>query len=335
MTALSTRALNRATLARQMLLARERVDVVTAVARLAGMQAQIPKPPFLGLAARIEGFDADELRRAIAGGALVRATLMRGTLHLVTKKDFVAWRNALQPVLTAAVRTITKDAVDVERVGDAARKLLAKGPRTFEEIREHLVSLFPDANDRWLGYTVRMHLPLTMVPDDSAYSFPSNSAFALFGGKLAKADPAPLALRYLAAFGPATPADFATWSGLRDTRAVFDELRPRLVTFRDERKRELFDLAEAPRPAEETPAPPRLLPEFDNLLLAHADRARIIADADRPRIATKNLRIPQTFLVDGFVAGTWKLEKKKLVLEPFGKLTRAVRDALEAEAQAS
>lgn len=331
MSTLSRRALNRATLARQILLARETTDVTTAVARLAGMQAQLPKPPFIGLASRIAGFDADALRQAIAKGDVVRATLMRGTLHLVTKEDFVAWRNTIQPVLTAAVRTIAKGTIDVEPVCEAARKFLAKDAHTFDEIRTHLVKLFPEANDRWLGYTVRMHVPLLMVPDGSTFSYPAGSRFALFTKPLKKANAPAFALRYLAAFGPATSADFQTWSGLRDVKSVFEELRPQLVTFRDERKRELFDLPDAPRPDEDTPAPVRFLPEFDNLLLAHADRSRVIADEDRPRIATKNLRIPQTFLVDGFVEGTWKVEKKRLVLEPFRKLTRAQRDALEEE----
>ncbi len=336
MTALSNRILNRTTLARQLLLARAKTTPVKAMAQLAGMQAQVPKPPFIGLWSRIDGFQSDDLRKALALGEIVRGTLMRGTLHLATKKDFAVWRPALQPMLTAGQRAIVKESpLDVERVVAEARAFFAKKPRTFDEVREHLMTRFPGANDRLLGYTARMHVPLVMVPDESTWSFPPNSAFAL--AETAEAALQDLALRYLGAFGPATAADFQAWSGLRGAASLFDELRPKLQTFRDERKRELFDLARAVHPDEDTAAPVRFLPEFDNLLLAHADRARIIADEFRPRVVTKNLRVLATFLVDGFVAGTWSIARKTksatLTITPFVKLSRADRAALIDEGE--
>lgn len=333
---LSLRALNRATLARQLLIARTKITPAKAVAQLAGMQAQVPKPPFLGLWSRIEGFASEDLRKALARGEIVRGTLMRGTLHLATKKDFAVWRPALQPVLTAGQRAIVKEnPIDVEKVIAEARAFFAGKPRTFEEVREHLMTRFPGSNDRLLGYTARMHVPLVMVPDDSPWSYPPNSAFAL--AETAEAALQDLALRYLGAFGPATPADFQAWSGLRGAAALFDELRPKLQTLRDERKRELFDLPGAAHPEEDTSAPVRFLPEFDNLLLAHADRTRIIADEYRPQVVTKNLRVLATFLIDGFVAGTWSITRKTksatLTIAPFAKLTRADRGALIEEAE--
>lgn len=329
---MNTRALNRATLARQMLLQRERVKVTTAIERIGGMQAQVPKPPFLGLWSRIEDFDRDELRKAIARGDVVRATLNRGTIHLVTKKDLAAWRPLFQPALTSIALGLTKQRpVDVDTVVAAARKFFAKQPATFEALRDHLAPLFPKFDPRLMAYTVRMHLPLTLVPDESPWSWPASAAFALAEeGRAAK--PTDLVLRYLAAFGPATPADFQSWTGLKGAAPLFDELRPKLTTFRDG-KRELFDLPDAPRPDEDAEAPVRLLPEFDSVLLAHADRRRIIADEDRPRIATKNLRIPAVFLVDGFVAGTWTIEKKKVALAPFRKLPKKVLSELEEEGE--
>jgi hypothetical protein len=333
---LTLRALNRATLARQLLLERAAIAPAKAMAQVAGMQAQVPKPPFIGLWSRLDGFEREALRKALARGDVVRGTLMRGTLHLAAKKDFAPWRAALQPVLTQGERTITRGGdVDLEGTLAAARAFFAERPRTFEEVRQHLVTRFPDTNDRLLGYTARMHLPLVMVPDDSTWSFPPDSQFALT--ETAEADLHGLALRYLGAFGPATPADFQAWSGLRAMTKLFDTLRPKLQTFRDDRGRELFDLPRSPRPDEETPAPVRFLPEYDNLVLAHADRTRIIADEYRPRIVTKNLRVLATFLVDGFVAGTWSIARKTksatLTIAPFAKLTRADRAALTDEGE--
>lgn len=334
---ITTRALNRATLARQLLLQRHRIKLVAAVERLAGLQAQVPKPPAIGLWSRVEAFSLDAYRQALEKRELVRSTLMRGTLHLVSRRDFVAWRPAIQPVLTAAAAQITKGAIDIDATLKAARKFLGKKSAIFEEIRQHLVGEFPGAHDRFLGYAVRMYLPLAMVPDASPYGFPPNSEFALadaFLGETISSDASAhdLALRYLAAFGPATVADFQAWSGLKGAKPLFEELRPKLITFAD-KKRELFDLPDAPRAEEETDAPVRFLPEFDNLLLAHADRTRIISEEFRPRVVTKNLRVLATFLVDGFVAGTWSIEKKKLVLDPFVKLTKKVSDALHAEGE--
>lgn len=338
---ISTRALNRATLARQLLLQRHDIGIVEAVERLAGMQAQVPKPPAIGLWTRLTNFTLDDYRKAIASKELVRATLMRGTLHLVSRRDFLAWRSAIQTVLTAGYESITKTStpIDLDALLVAARAFLARQPRVFEDIRQHLIAKFPTYNDRHAGYAVRMNLPLIMVPDDSPYSYPPNSEFAeatsFLGASIAKnAATHDLVLRYLAAFGPATPADFQAWSGLKGAKPIFEELRSQLITLRDEKKRELFDLPDAPCPDEDVDAPLRFLPEYDNLLLAHADRTRIISDEHRPLVVTKNLRVLPTFLVDGVVAGTWSIEKKKLVLAPFGKLTKKVSDALMREGEA-
>lgn len=334
---ISTRALNRATLARQLLLQRHKLKLVDAVERIGGLQAQVPKPPAIGLWSRLENFSLDAYRDSLKRYDLVRGTLMRATLHLVSRRDFLAWRPLMQPVLSAAGASITKGGVEIDECTKSARRFLGKKSAIFEEIRQYLVTQFPDANDRHLGYAVRMHLPLVMVPDDSPYGFPPNSQFGLPEFLLGQSTSIDthvhdLALRYLAAFGPATVADFQTWSGLKGAKPVFDALRPKLITFGD-KKRELFDLPDAPRPDEESDAPVRFLPEFDSTLLAHADRTRIISDEHRPRVATKNLRILATFLVDGFVAGTWSIEKKKLALEPFVKLTKKTMAAVQEEGE--
>ncbi|HZF10529.1 MAG TPA: winged helix DNA-binding domain-containing protein [Thermoanaerobaculia bacterium] len=344
---LSLRALNRATLARQVLLAREAESPLAPLAvteRLVGLQAQWPRPPFLGLWSRIEGFRREDLHRLLHDRAVVRATFLRGTLHLVAAQDYLILRAALQPLLTRGMHAILRQRaviLDEADLAAAARVRLQEEPRTFEDLRDYLVSRDPEGDERAMGYAVRMTLPLVMVPTDDPWGFPTVSRFALaeswLGAPLHPDDgPAALVLRYLAAFGPASVADAQNWSGFQKLREVFEALRPRLLTFRDERKRELFDLPEAPRPPEDTPAPVRFLPEFDNLVLGHDDRKRFVADEHRSSVYLPGLRVAPTFLVDGFVAGTWKLERKKgtatLAVEPFGKLSKSVQADLTDEA---
>lgn len=321
-----------------MLLARERAPAVQALERLAGLQAQEPRPPFIGLWSRLEGFEREELCDALADGAAVRGLLMRATLHTVSARDYRLLRAPLQAMMSAAFAGVrVAKGVDLEPVLPVARELLTEKPRTMSELRALLSERFPDVNHRALGYGVRTHVPLTMVPSTDRWGFPRDAEFAL-----AEADedesPAPLVRRYLAAFGPATPADAQTWSGLKGLKAIFEELRSELAVLEDENGRELFDLPDAPRPDPDTPAPARLLPEFDNLVLAHADRTRILDDEHRPLVVTKNLRVRATVLVDGRVAGTWKSERKgrkaTLTIEPFGKLKKTAAKALEQEAEA-
>ena len=336
-TVLTAVELNRATLARQMLLDRAAgVGVPEAVERLAGMQAQEPKQPFIGLWTRLEDFEPEALLSALTNRDVVRATLMRSTLHLLSAADYVALRMALQPPMSVAMRVLGARAKDLdpEHVIPVARALLRGTPLTFDEIRARLQQQFPDVDDRALGYAVRTLLPLVMVPaDDARWGFGRTSAFALadewLDAPLAQDGVASaLARRYLDAFGPASAKDVQAWSGVGGMQAVLDGMRDELVVFTDERgRRELFDLPDAPRPGGGVAAPPRLLPEFDNLLLAWDDRSRVIADEHRPLVTTKNLRVRATFLVDGVVAGIWTIAVKRrvatLTLQPFAKLPRA------------
>lgn len=342
---LSVRALNRATLARQMLLAREPIPVTEAVGRLCGMQAQEPKPPFLGLWTRLEGFQASDLHSALHDRSLVRATMMRATLHLVTSADYTTFRTAMQPMLDGGLRILGDRAkgLDLEKVVPAARSLLETEPLTFNEIRALLQQQFPDVNDRALGYAVRLCVPLVMVPTEDRWGFPRTSRFALadswlHSGPNAENAVEELMLRYLAAYGPASAADAQTWSGLSSTGEALDRLRPGLRTFTGDKGRELFDLPDAPRPGEDVPAPARFLPEFDSLVLAHADRRRVIADDHRPMLTTKNLRVRAVFLWDGFARGVWETEYKRKVatlrMRPFEALPRAAVDELRAEGEA-
>lgn len=341
---LTQRQLNRATLARQMLLQREPVSVVEAVERLCGLQAQEPRPPFIGLWTRLAAFERQALTDELHARRIVRATLLRGTLHLFSAADYQAFRPVLQPVLTAGLKVLGDRAtgMEVDRLLPVARAYLKDGPRTFTEIRAALSEAFPEVNERALGFAVRMELPLVMAPTGDRWAFPSVASFTpaddWLGGGGDPGTPADLVLRYLAAFGPATVADAQAWSGLGGLKPVFEALRPRLASFRDERKRELFDLPDAPRPDPDTPAPVRYLPEFDNLVLSHQDRTRVLADAHKGLVVTKNLRVRGTFLWDGFVAGTWTAERKKttatLQVTPFAPLPAGAEAELTREGEA-
>ena len=343
MVVMSGRAVNRATLARQLLLERADVSAVDVVERLVGMQGQEPKHPYVGLWSRIDGFAEEDLDRAVEAREVVRATMFRGTLHLVTAADYLRFRKTVSPVLEAGMKVLGDRGAGLEpaKVVTAAKKLLAKEPLTFTEVRDALQKQFPDVNERALGFCTRMLVPLVMYPTDARWSWSANARFTpaedWIGGKLhTRAEPQELVTRYLQAFGPATPADFQTWSGLQKAKPLFDELE--LETFTDEAGKTLYDVPDGPRPDPDTPAPVRFLPEFDNILLSHAKRERIIADEHKPAVYTKNLRVKATYTVDGLVAGLWTAEKKRgvatLTVTPFVRTLKKTLTELEREGTA-
>ena len=340
---LTTRELNRALLARQLLLARAQVTPLAAIEQLVALQAQVARPPFLGLWSRVHGFSRDQLHGLLHRREVVRATFLRGTLHLVAARDFLAFRAALQPMLSAAFHAVLKSrgaGLDMAALAAFTRTRL---PATFDDLRPQLIGAFRSHDERALGYAVRMHVPLIQVPTADPWAFPASAAFDSAESWLGKSLDPELALpglvrRYLAAFGPATIQDAQRWSGIANLTAAFEALRPELVTFRDDKRRLLFDLPDAPRPAADTGAPARLIADYDNLVLGHDDRRRVVADEHRARLVTKNLQVKATFLVDGFVAGTWAIERTRqcvtLTLAPFTPLAKPARTAVEAEASA-
>jgi hypothetical protein len=346
---LTLRQINRATLARQMLLERHRLPVEKAMERLVAMQAQFPRPPFVGLWSRLEGFERAELAGLLSRRKVVRTTFLRGTLHYVTTKDFLALRPLLQPGLDAGLKAILRDRwdrLDMNELTAAARKILAKTPRTFEDIRAAFASGGAKTDVRAMAYSVRLTLPLVQVPvgSEAPWSFPANCSFALADEWLGRPLPRPkddrpdaLVLRYLAGYGPSSVADAQAWSGLPKLGDTFERLRKRLRVFRGEKGRELFDLPDAPRPKADVPAPVRFVPDYDNVIATRADE-RFVAKKDRPRIFLSALRIAATVLVDGFVVATWKIERKKttatLVVAPFAPLSANARKELAAEGEA-
>lgn len=342
---LTLRDLNRATLARQMLLERAAIPVPAAVERLAGLQAQLPVSPYVALWTRLRDFCRADLADRIEDRSIVKATLMRTTLHLFTAADYLRLHGTIQPVLEHGVASISRrrDAgVDYDRVLAAAEPFMAEQPHTFAELSAMLENLMPDNDVGAMRYAVRMRLPMVQVPVRSGWSYPGNPKFTLAEAWLGQPIPAgepvrTLVFRYLAAFGPASVADFQTWSGMSGMKATFEQLRPDLRTYRDEKGRELFDLPDLPLPDAGTPAPVRFLPEFDNLLLAHDKRTRVVSDDYRVRVFLTGLRIAATILVDGFVRGVWKIEKSKgaavLVIEALEPLTQPDREALADEGE--
>jgi hypothetical protein len=343
--ALTLRELNRATLARQLLLERASIPVPAAIERLVGLQAQLPMPPYVGLWTRLNDFTRDRLALLIEARQVVRATLMRATLHLFTADDYLRFRGTLQPALEGASEDILKRRnaeFDPQDILAEARRYIGETPRTFAEITAHFGELMPNTDPGSIRYTIRTRLPMMQVPIAGGWSYPGTPRFTLAESWLGQPIPTEdhlraLIRRYLAAFGPAGVTDMQTWSGLGKLRAVFEEMKPELRVYRDEGRRDLFDLPDAPLPDADTPAPIRFLPEFDNLLLSHSNRTRVIADEYRKAVYLPGLRVAATFLMDGFVAGVWKVERKKgdaaLLLQPFAPLSAPDRATLTEEAE--
>ncbi|MFJ8111965.1 winged helix DNA-binding domain-containing protein [Streptomyces sp. NPDC096132] len=336
---LSDRVLNRATLDRQLLLRPAVVSVKAAVEHLLGLQAQNVKPPYYALAARLDGFVPEQLSAPMADREVVRIVTMRSTIHTHTADDCLTLRPLVQPARDRELTNFRDGlaGVDLDRLAALARELVEAEPRTMKQLREALSAEWPEADPQSLAVAARCRLPLVQVTPRGLWGRSGQVALTTaehWLGRPAAPAPAPddVALRYLAAFGPASVKDMQTWAGLTRLREVFERLRPRLLTFRDEQGTELFDLPDAPRPDPDTPAPPRFLPEFDNLLLSHADRSRVVPPRHRGRSWQGN-QAYRTLLVDGFLAGVWKLEGDVLVVESFDRLAKGQREDVTEEAE--
>jgi hypothetical protein len=343
---LTLRDLNRATLARQMLLEREAFPIPAAIERLVGLQAQMAHAPYVGLWTRLRDFQRADLASLIDSHEIVKATWIRATLHLLTAADYVRFRATIQPVLEGASAEIAKrrggSDFDRDYVLSSAHTFIAEAPRSFAEITTMLEALLPDVDVGSMRYTARTHIPMVQVPTSTPWSYPGNPHFTLADSWIGQpfateADFRALFFRYLAAFGPASATDMQTWSGLAKLKDAVEKLKPELIVYRDEQNREIFDLPDMPLPDSDTLAPVRFLPEFDNILLSHAKRTRILADEYRSKVYLPGLRVAATILIDGLVAGTWTVEKKKgvatVTITPFNTLTPQNRAALNEEAE--
>jgi hypothetical protein len=399
---LDHRQLNRATLDRQLLLSRAALSARQAIGHLTGLQAQAPLAPYVGLWTRLAGFRHDDLKDLLAERSVVRAHLLRNTVHLVTAADFAGFRPLFQPLMERALagnfgRNLV--GLDLAELQAVARGLLAERPLTRTQLAGQLSPRWPDHDPSALAYAATHLLSLVQVPPRGLWGHTGPAAFALADAWLgrpqsAPPDPAPpdgpsspphparadgpssppdparadgpssppdparadgpssppdparaveqLVLRYLAAYGPASVADVQAWSGLTRLREVADRLGPRLRTFTGPGGAELLDLPDAPRPGPDVPAPPRFLPEYDNLLLSFADRSRVIPDGRPVPLPPGNGATTGTLLVDGFWQADWTItrgrDRATLEIRPFepfhpsGPFSLVTRDAVIAEA---
>jgi hypothetical protein len=308
------------------------------------MQAQEPDAPYVGLWTRLEDFEPGELARLISDRRVVRGPLMRSTIHLVSGRDCLKLRPVIQSVLTRAFSGSPfrrkLEGLDLDELLAAGLASLEDRPRTRAELSALLAERWPDRDPLSLAYAITFLAPLVQVPPRGIWGESGQATWTTTESWLGRpldptSSPDEIFLRYLAAFGPATVADARAWSGLGGLREVFERLRPQLITFRDERGRELFDVPGAPLPDPETPAPPRFLPAFDNALLSHNDRTRIIPEEHRKMLSRD--RFMRGVLLDGFACATWKTEQRggklTLVIEPFEPLTEENRDVLAREGE--
>ncbi|GLH95954.1 hypothetical protein Pa4123_12270 [Phytohabitans aurantiacus] len=337
---LDARALNRALLARQMLLDRHQVTAAGAIEHLVGLQAQEPLEPYVGLWSRVAGFEPRELVDLLESRRAVRAIAMRRTLHLLTTRDCLVMRPLLDPVIVGRMWTTLRrvlPGVDLEELAKAGRPYFEEQPRMVSEVGRALADRWPGATPRNLGDALSCVVPLVQVPPRGIWGQKApalNTTIEVWLGQ-PLVDPTPealdaLVLRYLAAYGPAASADIRAWSGLSGLRESVRRLRPQLRTFRDERGRELLDVLDAPLPDPETPAPPRFLPAFDNAVLAFDDRSRII-DQEHRNLSVAGARV---LLVDGRVAGSWTIASERLQITPLRPWTSTERDAVMREGEA-
>jgi hypothetical protein len=337
---LDRRTLNRALLERQMLLRRRRVTALDAVERLVGLQSQVPRDPYVALWSRLDRFRPAALAEPMADRRALRMGLLRGTLHTVTAEDAVRIRPVTQPVMERAYSRASRLRAPAGSVSDAEllsaiREVLTERPRTRSDLGKALAERWPDVDPAALSYAMYL-VPLVQVTPRGIWGQGGASMFTTLEAWIGRsvdgsADPGPLISRYLAAFGPSTVADAQSWSGLAGLKPAFENLRPHLRTFRDERGRELFDVPDGPLPDPNVPAPVRFLPEYDNVGLAHKDRGRIIPDG-----ATQWTEVGWGgVLVDGFAAARWRLQQDDdvatLTVEPFGTLSRPERAAVADE----
>jgi hypothetical protein len=341
---LGPRALNRALLARQMLLERQQATALATIEHLVGLQAQAPLAPYVGLWSRVVGFEAAELATALSSRTAVRASLMRSTIHLVSADDALTLRPLVQPVLERGfagspfARGIA--GIDLDALLEAGRALLEERPRSSPELGTLLARRWPEHDPESMAFALGYLSPLVQVTPRGIWGLtgsPARTTMTAWLGRPLDAEPSieRLVLRYLRAFGPATVMDAQAWSGLTRLSPVFEGLRGRLQTFRDEGGRELFDLPDAPRPDADSPAPVRFLPEYDNVLLGHADRSRIIPAGRSIPLPPGNGASMGTVLLHGMYAGTWRIrragDRATLTIRPFERIGAADEAALADE----
>jgi hypothetical protein len=341
MTKVTLRQLNRTLLQRNLLPHRHATSPLAAVRHLVGLQSQVTNPPYIGLWARLVGFERETLTLLMRQHEVVRGAAMRSTLHLMAADDYLQMRAALQPALTKGLNSFFGQRIkglDLHAVAEQARALFAERPHTFAEVKAHLVAQWPDRDPEALSYVWRTFLPLVQVPPAGSWGVGGSPLYALLepDAQQTSADMTEVLRRYLRAFGPASVKDFQAWFGAANLKSAFDAARDELVTLRLEAGNELYDLSGENLAAEDVDVPPVLVPEYDNLVLAHDDRSRIVPEGHRKQVYLSAGRVRAVVLLDGFVAGVWSLTlvkgTAKLLIELFNPASAREREYLHAEA---
>ena len=338
---LTLRQLNRTLLARQFLLGRRALDPAGAIEALGGMQSQIPNPPYIGLRTRLRRFEKSHLTAALHAREIVRAPWLRSTLHLVAAEDHQRFQAVIQPALARGLRSFfgaRAKGLDIERLIAIAKPFLEAEQPAIGALRDKLQEAEPDADKQAMAYAVRSWLPLAQVPPSGTWGVGARATYTTADSWLGKASPADLPAlfrRYLAAFGPADVMDFQTWCGMTSLKTRLAPTLETLAVYQDEAGRRLYDLPDQPRLAGDVPAPIRFLPEYDNLLIGHRDRSRILPHAHRKKVFLSAGRVLGSVLVDGFVAAIWTSKRDKtgaaLRVTVFERQADAIVESIEAE----
>lgn len=344
MTEISSRVLNRTLLDRQFLLSREPRSALGVIERLVALQSQEPNWPYIGLLARAADFHIDELMRLLTTGQVVRGAGLRRTQHLMAGSDVHWLRPTIQPVLDRGSQspyfTNETTGLDVDELTAFGVDVLGRNTLSRRELARRLAERWPGRSGRVLAAALELHLPLVHSPETSgwgAWGSPSKVEVAraetVIGPMTDSAQPELLIRRYLEAFGPASVRDFRTWSGLTKVGEIFENMRPSLRVYLTDGGAELFDLPDAELADGDLPAPVRFLPGYDNIVLGHAIRTRIVSDEDRKQVMPGGAVVRPTLLVDGFVAGLWSLEGSRLSVMPFRPLSDEARSEVATESE--
>lgn len=338
---LSLRQLNRTLLARQLLLERQDLDCRSVIAALIALQSQIPNPPYIGLWTRLHGFEKRQLTELLESRAVVRAPWIRSTLHLVMAEDHQRYQAIIQPALARGLRSFfgaRAKGLDIARLIAIAKPFLEDETPAIGALRDKLQEHEPDEDKQAMAYAVRSYLPLVQVPPSGVWGVGTRATYTTAESWLGAASPSDLGSlfrRYLAAFGPADVMDFQTWTGMTRLKSQLKETLGTLVTYLDERGRLVYDLPGMPIVDEKTPAPIRFLPEYDNILISHKDRGRILPERFRKKVFVSAGRVLGSVVIEGFVGAIWKVERDKkratLRVTLFEKQTDDVLSAIETE----
>ena len=314
---LTLRQLNRSLLARQHLLKRAALDSHSAILSLVALQSQIPNPPYIGLWTRLRRFERDDLTALLESRQVVRAPWLRSTLHLVTAADHQRFQAVIQPALARGLRSFfgaRAKSLDIDRLIEIAKPYLEAETPAIGALRDKLLEHLPDYDKQAMAYAVRSYLPLVQVPPSGTWGVGTRATYTTAESWLGSAEPADLSAlfrRYLAAFGPASVMDFQTWTGMTSLKSQLAAALEKLVEYRDEAGKVCYDLPELTIENADAPASIRFLPEYDNILIAHKDRARILPEEHRKKVFVSAGRVLGSVVIDGFVGAIWRVRREK------------------------